>query len=95
LKVTAAERCFIFDGQVIAAKSHSIFAGQPKPLKIILIFSSQISAITAENNLLLTGRPYFQRVPKNNVFTIVVGNRMSSRGHVLGFGNLGPMKTLV
>jgi hypothetical protein len=46
MKGTAAERCSILGGQVIAAESQSIFTDHRKSLKIILF-----SAETTESNL--------------------------------------------
>jgi hypothetical protein len=62
-KVTATERCSIFGGQVIAAKSQSIFVGHPKPPKIILSAESNIyfwQSNTAENRTLPLKIAYFQ-----------------------------------
>jgi hypothetical protein len=39
-----AKQCSIFNGQIIATQSHSIFAGHPKPPKVTFIFGELFSA---------------------------------------------------
>jgi hypothetical protein len=43
-KVTVVESCSIFGGQVIIVESHSIFTGDPKPLKIIIFLTKTIKS---------------------------------------------------
>jgi hypothetical protein len=55
-KVPVAERFSIFDGQVIAAESQSIFTGDTKPPKIILFLMK-----TTESNLYFRQPKYRQK----------------------------------